>query len=35
MKNGVVESNILTMDHELVLENSSSAVVYTLANTII
>ena len=29
------ESNILTMDHELVLENSSSAAVYTLLNTII
>ena len=29
------ESNILTADHDLVLENSSSAAVYTLPNTII
>ena len=29
------ESNILTMDHERVTENSSSAAVYTLPNTII
>ena len=29
------ESNILTMDHKLILENSSSAAVYTLPNTII
>ena len=29
------KSNILTMDHDLVLENSSSAAVYTLPNTII
>ena len=29
------ESNTLTMKHERVLENSSSATVYTLANTII
>ena len=29
------ESNILTMDHKLIQENSSSAAVYTLPNTII
>ena len=29
------ESNIMIMDQELVLENSSSAAVYTLPNTII
>ena len=29
------ESNILTMAHELVLENSSSAAVYTISNTMI
>ena len=28
------ESNILTMDHELVLKNSSSAALYTLQNNI-
>ena len=29
------KSNMLNMDHKLVLENSSSAAVYTLSNTII
>ena len=31
----IVASNILTMDHKLVLQNSSSAVAYMLPNTII
>ena len=31
----IIEFNVLTMDHELALENSGSAAVYTLPNTIL
>ena len=35
MRKGCTKSNILTMNHELVLENSSLAAAYSLPNTII
>ena len=35
MRKGCTKSNILTMNHELVLKNSSLAAAYSLPNTII